>query len=243
MTVKRQVNGKSQAAPLAGRAGRAFTLIELLLAVGVMAIVLVAINAVFFGALHLRATVTNALDEALPLEQALTFVRRDLQNTLAPGGQLSVGLQSGVVNGNVSQNNGITLYTTTGLLSSNQPWGDIQKVSYQLQDPENIGQARGKDLIRSVTRNLLPTATEEAHDQWLMGNVQQLDFSYYDGANWQDTWDTTSTQTNLPYAVKVRLQLAANRSSGPLPKPIEMIVPLITQTRTNAASSTTTSGG
>src|SRR5713101_1853807 len=77
----------------------AFTLMELLLAIAVMAIVLVAINGVFFSALRLRNSVSNGLDESVPLEHAIAVMRRDLQNTTPPGGILQGGLQSGVVNG------------------------------------------------------------------------------------------------------------------------------------------------
>ena len=51
--------------------GRAFTLIEVLLAVGVFAIVLFAINTVFFSALRLeRATNPRAVDERFAAESS-----------------------------------------------------------------------------------------------------------------------------------------------------------------------------
>src|ERR1019366_5839473 len=49
---------------------RAFTLIELVLAIGITAIVLVAINGIFFSAMHLRESVTEAVDGSLPVQQA-----------------------------------------------------------------------------------------------------------------------------------------------------------------------------
>src|SRR5262249_51023166 len=138
----------------------------------------------------------------------ISIMRRDLQNATAPGGTLLGGVQSGVVNGNVSQNDGITIYTTTGAMGESTPWGDVQKVSYQLQDPTGGSRGMGRDLIRSVTRNLLPTTTEEAQDQWLAGNIEQLQFGYFDGNNWNDTWDSSTGSTNLPVAVRVRIQVA-----------------------------------
>lgn len=68
---------------------RAFTLLELLLATAIFAIVIIAINVVFFSALHLRNRVTATLDEAVPLQQALVTLRKDLQNTVSPGGVLA----------------------------------------------------------------------------------------------------------------------------------------------------------
>ncbi len=211
---------------------------ELLLAIAVMAIVLVAINGVFFSALRLRNSVSNGLDESVPLEHAIAVMRRDLQNTTPPGGILQGGLQSGVVNGTVSQNSGITIYTTTGVLSESAPWGDVQKVSYQLQEPTGGARGAGKDLIRSVTRNLLPITTEEDDDQWLAGNIEQLQFDYFDGSNWNDTWDSSTGNTNLPVAVRVRIQVAqTSRAQTLSPQPIELIVPMVTQYRTNTTQS------
>src|SRR5947207_14101285 len=58
--------------PTHGRT-RGFTLLELLIAVAVFAIVLAAINAVFYGALRLRNKTTEAIKEALPMQQALAI--------------------------------------------------------------------------------------------------------------------------------------------------------------------------
>jgi type II secretion system protein J len=220
----------------------AFTLIEILLALGVSAIVLAAIGGVFFSAMRLRDRTMMMLDEAAPMQQALALLRRDLKGAVPPGGMMAGSLQSGVVSGNFGQNmDGIELYTSTGVVRDNAPWGDIQKVTYQLQPSANT-RALGKDLIRSVTRNLLNTTVEEAEDQWLMGNVQDLRFAYYDGIDWRDTWDSTMGVTNLPNAVRVRIQMAdANGPKDINQDPIELIVPLVSQSRTNAAQTTATS--
>ena len=220
---------------------QAFTLIEIVLALAVSAIVLAAIGGVFFSAMRLRERTTAMLDEAAPLQQAVAFLRRDLKGAVPPGGTLAGAFQSGVVSGNLGQNSGIEFYTTTAAINDATPWGDIQKVTYQLQDSANSLRTGGKDLIRSVTHNLLATGVEEAEDQWLMGNVQDLQFAYYNGSAWNDTWDSTLGNTNLPTAVRVRLQLvsdagALNRAQDP----IELIFPLVAQARTNQVA---TAGG
>ena len=63
---------KTHSNDFAGRPSAcAFTLVEMILAIGIAAIVLVAINAVFFSALHLREVTQAAVDEATPVTQAL----------------------------------------------------------------------------------------------------------------------------------------------------------------------------
>ena len=51
----------------------AFTLLELLIAVSVFAIVLAAINGVFYSAIRLRNRAVELVDRTLPVEQALTI--------------------------------------------------------------------------------------------------------------------------------------------------------------------------
>jgi type II secretion system protein J len=212
---------------------------EVILAIAVCAAVLVAINAILFSALKLRAHTAGALDESLPLERALNLLRRDLKNAVPPSGVLAGPLQSGGISGGMgiglTDNSGIQIYTTTGLLTADAPWGDIQKVTYQLQSPANTA-AVGKDLVRSVTRNLLPTTTEESDDQWVASGIETLQFRYFDGASWVDSWDA-STQTNLPIAVRVSIQLASSSGTAN-PQPLELVVPLVTQMRTNAVVNT-----
>ena len=88
--------------------------------------------------------------------------------------------------------------------------------------------------MRTVTRNLLATSTQAADVQRLLGNVENLDFSYFDGSQWQDSWDTSADNTNLPNAVRVRIRLAS--ANGPSPansQPLEMLVLLTSQSVTN----------
>ena len=226
----------------------AFTLLELLLAVLIFAIVLSAIHVVFFTALRLRDRTSAAIERSLPLQQALNIIKRDLANLVPPGGTLSGQLQStptaSTMGSSMNRANGPQFYTAVGVVSDYQPWGEIQRVSYFLAAPTN--DAAGMDLFRSVTRNLLPMAQEPAEDQFLMSGVDTITFQYYDGNNWKDTWDSTQADTvtgltnNLPRAIKLALALHTENQSFGTPAPVELIVPLPMLQRTNF---TTTVGG
>jgi type II secretion system protein J len=210
---------------------------ELVLAMGICAIVLAAINAIFFSALHLREVTMQAVDESLPVQQALGTLRRDLQCAMTPStnGVLSGDFKVGDVTSlGLNQNVNIELYTTTGALHENEPWGEVQRVTYELRPSAAGASAPGKELIRSVTRNLLATITPAPDDQWMMSNVERLDFDCYDGTQWRNAWDTTTGDTNLPVAVRVRIQLAGNDVGSPLSQqPIVIVVPIDAQSRTN----------
>lgn len=188
---------------------KGFTLIELLLAIFIFAIVLAAINGVFFASMRLQRRTTEVVEAGLPLQRALAVMRRDLQGIMAPGGTsdgtssgtptrpLSGSLRSGVTSSSSATTSaGLRLqsspefYTCTGPLDEIAPWGEVQKVVYFLRQPFDRS-ARGMDLYRSSTRNLLTTTMEESMDEWLMGGVDQLLFSFFDGSQWLDTWDST----------------------------------------------------
>ncbi len=213
---------------------RAFTLMEMLLAIAVSAIVVIAINTAFFSALRLRERTTAVVEESLPIQQTLTVLRRDLQCAMPPNGVMSGDFKVGNVSSlGMSENVDVELCTATGALHENEPWGDVQRVTYELRDTGgNAGS--GKDLIRSVTRNLLATIAPAPDDQRMMGNVESLEFTCYDGVQWLGTWDTTLNNTNLPVAVRVRIQLASANSGGSRDRqPIEIVVPISSQSRTN----------
>jgi type II secretion system protein J len=219
---------------------RAFTLLELLIAVVVFGIVLAAINAVFYGALRLRNKTTESLKEALPRQRALATIKRDLANIVVPGGPLSGVLQTTVAADMLPGRASPDFYTSTGLIDETSPWAEVQKVCYLLADSRD--RAAGQDLIRAVTRNLLPVmAVDEPVQQWLMGGVQSLKFFYYDGTAWRDSWDstaanpTTGLTNDLPQAIKVQLQLASNERGRPrsLSAPVELVVPVVVQGRSN----------
>ena len=222
----------------------AFTLIEMVLAIGVAAMVLIAVNTALFASLRLREATAAAVDAATPVDQAVTFLRRDLQCVVTPTNGTSKVLSGDFKVGNVTspgvpESVAIEMFTATGALSANAPWADIQRVTYELKQPTDRN-AVGRDLYRSVVRNLLTMTTPDVQDQLMLSGVQNIKFTCFDGAQWQETWDTTgvtSTYTNLPLAVRVDIQMAGNNAASA--QPIEMVVPIDAQTRTNTVLTAT----
>jgi type II secretory pathway component PulJ len=221
-----------------------FTLMEMVLAMGVCVVVISAATAVFFGAVRLRETTLQAVGESLPVQMALDVMERDLKGAMAPttNGVYS-GMASGSLNGifsgdfragslnspGISQTVALELYTTTGALRDNQPWGDIQRVTYELQ-PSRTGQ----NLVRSVARNVLATVIPTPEDQVLLPNVARINVDCLDrdSGQWRNTWDTTLGDTNLPVAVRVQIEMNTPVAAAER-QPITLVVPLDMQVRTN----------
>jgi type II secretion system protein J len=221
---------------------QAFTLIEVILAIGIAAIVLITACTVFFAAIRLRDATQDVVDNAKPADVAMSILKRDLECIVTTTNGTSKVLSGDFRVGDItsSGNNepvSIEMFTATGQVGDQQPWGDIQRVTYELRDP-TVRNAAGKDLFRSITRNLLSPATPTVEDQWMMSGVQSLAFSCYDGVQWWNTWDTTgltSANTNLPVAVRVDIQPVGNQMA-----PIEMVVPIDSQSRSNMTLTATT---
>jgi type II secretion system protein J len=213
----------------------AFTLIEMMIALAVFAIILAAMNSVFWGALRLRNKTVESVDAAIPQERALSIIRNDLLNIVPPGGKFftaftTTGATTNASGGVMNVMPGQTspeFTTSNGVIDDSSNWGDVQRVSYQLAN--SAKGSNGRDLVRLVTRNLLPATqqTDNQQQRTILSGVQSIYFSFNDGTTWKDIWDSTNEILLLPRAVKVELQMAASERGRALPPPAQIIVPLI----------------
>jgi len=222
----------------------AFTLLEVLIATLIAAIVLAAMNAAFYAALHLRSVTNNLVENSIPLNHAASILKADLRGTLITGGTMAISIESpGTEVGN-NQPTDLDIYTTTGVLHDDLPWGDVQKISYLMKDSANAARLGGKDLVRVITRNLLASTQPDLAEQPLLSGVSSVQFSFYDGANWQTSWDSTATAIPTPLAIRVHIEFANNNSSGQGRLPLEILVPVDGQVSSNslAAAGSVTGG-
>jgi prepilin-type N-terminal cleavage/methylation domain-containing protein len=220
------------------RPAAAFTLLELLVATSVAAIVLLVINATFFTALRLHNTTHDRIDEDLALQRTVAIVRRDLAGIMLPGGTLSGQLITGVggtTELDVEGGERISpdIYTSSGRVDGWSSFADVQMISYFLTADPNGGSA--KNLVRVVTRNLLPVEDATSTQETLLSGVTSAEVLFYDGTDWTDTWDSTATST-LPSAIKFSVALAPREANPTVVNqaPVDLIVPVLVSTRTSA---------
>lgn len=227
------------------RLSAGFTLLEMMLALAVFAIVLAAINGVYFGALRLRNKTSASIEAGLPIQHAVATIKRDLTGLMLPGGTFGGPFQTTPTNAmsTAADSTGVRvspdIFTSTGALDERSPFSEVQKVAYYLTAPTN--NATGRDLMRTISRNLLPVSNDQPESQLLMAGVDQLAMQFYDGRSWTETWDST-VATNLPIAIKVQIVPTPEDGLGQNIVPVEFIVPVMVQARTNVTA-TTTGGG
>ena len=136
---------------IAGRT-RGFTLLEVLVATAIFSILVGALYSLFYSALRARESTYDSIEKGLPTAYALSTVRRDLANMTAP-----TGLFAGAVVGEMDEQgttrlDTIEFFTTSGVVRASEPWGDIQKISYYLSEPED-DDSSGSYFVRAVTVN------------------------------------------------------------------------------------------
>ena len=262
-----------------------FTLIEILLAALAASLILGAVYGIFHQAVRIRDSATQRIRDSRGRLRAEKIIRSDLRNALVSGGLLANTLQgdsaspdnasantTGASHADASNIPGYLRFTTTtGRSDANTGLqGDVQRVEYYIaRDPNAADQNGSGILMRSVTRDLLDASglsssgantantTGTPNETAVLTGVRSFQVSFYDGANWQTSWQfadlserispaanvattstgTTSTtapqvisgQTSLPDAIRVDIQQAPATPNGPLPPPLGILVPWTTQ--------------
>lgn len=232
---------------------RAFTLIEILIATAIFSTILVAMNTVFHGALRLRKTTSSIVERAIPINHALSVIKRDLRSTFASGGVFGGSMKGGYQSGSFGPESSLPgssisfleFHTTTGASDDSrvfnvqndfERFSEVQRIAYSLREPVYSTNLAGMELVRSITRNLLAVNEfqEPPVELPLLDGVENLEFFFYDGELWQESWDSAVDTNSVLKAVKVYIEFAAiNRDERLRRAPLQIVVPIVAQASTN----------
>jgi type II secretion system protein J len=188
-----------------GRQSRGFTLLELLVATAMMAVLAGSLYATLQTAFKARRTAYAAVADIRAAELAVELVRTDLTSAVGPRGILAGGfLGEDAIDRSGQPMDALMLHCTAGGAEDTSGAGDVRMIELECS-PDESGQ--GMTLVRRVTRYLLATLVAEPPEEVLCRNVRSLDLKYFNGTDWQDAWDSADQGDNLPLAVKVTLEL------------------------------------
>lgn len=193
-----------------------FTLLELILAMAITVVVAAALAAALYIAYKARANAMTAVDTPRATEMAGDIISRELSVSQPPTGQLA-GPFEGATD------------TVDFFISGPEPkdpiQGDIRHIEYAVEADPQAG-TNDTVLVRRVWTNLLAQVTPDPVEEVLAHDVTDWQLSYYDGTQWQDTWDSTQhTPNSLPLAVEVTLELKPLTDGG-APRRTTRMVPL-----------------
>lgn len=207
----------------------AFTLLEVMVALVIVAMIATALFAALTVAFKARKSAMNNLTNLRQLRFAMETVGRDIQTILPPTGVLAGAFYA--TPADPSENlDTLELFNAAPAARTMLSGADIQKVvlkvmaesevqgalvDVDLLDARNQGQRLGSAdqegsdmvLVRRVTRQLLAQVTPEPPYQIIARHVQTFRVRLYDGVDWLDTWDSTTTENTLPQAIEVTLEI------------------------------------
>ncbi|HZL37802.1 MAG TPA: type II secretion system protein GspJ [Tepidisphaeraceae bacterium] len=213
--------------PSVGRVGggrKGFTLLELLVALSMAAIVAVAL----FDSLRIgfkqKQIAERAVAPARIADEVMEVLRNDIQCALPPRSQMTLqqqylqgnasgqprvfagpfeGMQSQDARGDEADDL-VFFSTASSPLHPQGANGDIKQIELTVIQPPNSADFV---LVRNTTNNLLDPQQELPDQEILCRHVYGFSLQYFDGVQWNTFWDSTQQSNSLPLAVAVVLTL------------------------------------
>jgi general secretion pathway protein J len=182
-----------------------FTLLELLAATAMTAVLAGSLYATLHAAFRARDSASGAVEQMRRAEMAVELIRTDIESAAVPRGILAgLFLGEDVADGSGGASDALQLYSMADGTQSAEGVGDVRMVEIECRTDEDSGQLV---LVRRVTTNLLTTSVQEPDEEILCRGVRSFDLRYHNGLEWQDNWDSGVEDNSLPPAVEVTLQL------------------------------------
>jgi type II secretory pathway component PulJ len=218
-------------------------LIEVTLASMAGALVLVAIYSVFSQAIRMRDQANERTHQAVLRQRAESILRNDLKGAYISGGALAQSLVATTQNPYAAHFPGYLKFTTTTSRDTDDDLrGDVQEVSYYIDDDPDATTRDAGILKRSIDRNLLAQTRELTKSQDLLSGVTSIETWFFDGSQWTQNWTYNAGDTTLPVAVRVTIHQIATSSKLSNPVPLEITVPWNIQPFSTGTSSASTTG-
>lgn len=182
---------------------RAFTLLELLVAMAMMSIIAASLYTSLSIGFKARDSSENTLDARRSARIVMGLLKQEIISSLPPKGILAgkfEGTNGQDDSGNESDS--MVFYSAAYNPADDEVVGDIIKVQISLSTSE---ESDVHTLVRGITKNLLSPKSLEPYEEVLCNNIRSLNLRYYDGYDWQDEWDSSSHDDNLPEAVEINI--------------------------------------
>jgi len=209
-----------------GARGKRFTLLEIIAVVSIAGVLMAGLLIALRGTILMRERDDAATRDDAARQHCLDVVSRDLRGIVPPGTPLSPDFL-----GEPEEADDVRRDTVEFATSANSPrdgvfGGDVIRVSYSIvQDEQDVP----GHLVRSVWRNQLSVEEEDPEEQVLIDGIHSLAFTYYDGEEWLDSWDSSLTENVLPQAVTARIERVADLDAE-FGEVIELTVPIFAVT-------------
>jgi general secretion pathway protein J len=191
---------------------RGFTLLELLIAMTMMAIIAASLYTSMSIGFKARESAERVVEKGRAVEIAVEVIKGMLMSAMVPNGVLA-----GSFTGEDGENDGgypsdtLTFYTADYNPKKDETACDIEKVVLMMSVREDTTE---RVIVRKVTTNLLSPTTIDPDEEILCANVRSMSLQYYNGSDWVDEWASSENDNSLPKAVKITIVLENTDTSG-----------------------------
>ena len=228
--------GRAAARPAAAsgvsacRAG--FTLLELLVALAMAGIIAGSLYSALRTGVRARTSAEAAVEPVRTAALATALLRADFESARPTAGALSgpfvgtdttgdAGLAADTVEfytlGSPTDSVATAAAATAGASNAGPAGmvgaaapatatGEARRVQVGLVPYPGAGGFTEQVLVRRVYTNLLSQVELEPYEEVLCRGVRSLNIRYFDGLSWQDNWDSTLAEDNIPSAVEVTVE-------------------------------------
>jgi general secretion pathway protein J len=189
-----------------------FTLIEVLLAMAILAVVMTVIYASFSAAGRDVKQAEAIRDETDLARTLISRISDDIANAyvnrnMNSSARITIfdGEKEEVENGSEKiRHDSITLTTLTHWRKPDSKEMELWEVGYFFKEkPDGSGYTLFRREKRELSKDV--PALEGGDEYEITDNVESLQFRYYDGFNWTDVWDPSLSK--VPTAVEIALTL------------------------------------
>lgn len=185
------------------------TLIELLIAAAIAALLIAVVLAVYGSILYTIASQSRWRENMMPAAGALDIIIRDLACAVIPSGITSQPFSAEFAP-HPAKSFQMSFYSAFPTGSSNN-WHSysISQVSYSWQGTGETNEftlARESHPFRVPSRNPLAAGNEQWH------GIKKLNIAFFDGSLWTSRWESGSPANALPQSVRISLTAGENGS-------------------------------
>jgi type II secretion system protein J len=221
-----------------------FTLIELILAMLLASMLALGLYQALSASIKLQRSAQGAAQAAHSGSVAMDLICRDLDSAVVPAPTDTSTTTSALTSqpltlrgpfqgshqGGIGGDNDDLVFCTIEHEDNADPADPLAEGIHQVEFA--LSSSNGQPvLVRRVTRNLLATSQAPVDEQILCRGVKALSMQYYDGTEWNSSWDSTQVGDVLPYAVRVAIDIvdpsgALQANGNPVVKRISRTVPI-----------------
>jgi prepilin-type N-terminal cleavage/methylation domain-containing protein len=168
-----------------------FTLLELILAMGMISMLAVSLYATLRVAFKARESATSGIAPMRSTNIALDLLGEDLESAMPPTGVLAGAFLGQHLGDTQSSQDTVEFYCVGSGDGIDPPASaGFRKIDVGV-GPSPDG--RGQLLVRRITNNLLSPQEVQPQEEVLCRNVRSFGIQYYDGTQWTDLIAPTNT--------------------------------------------------